>query len=86
MYIYQHDNNLKLMINLQNVNHNYRIILHYRSGRHLVSGCHDGAVSVWDTSRLPVKVLPESDPLLKLVMKFKAHRDCVNGVRYEYYM
>lgn len=50
------------------------------SGRHLVSGCHDGAVSVWDTSRLPVKVLPESDPLLKLVMKFKAHRDCVNGV------
>ncbi|VDI49225.1 Hypothetical predicted protein [Mytilus galloprovincialis] len=49
-------------------------------GRHLFSGCHDGTVCVWDTTQSPVKVLDESDPLLKPIIKYKAHGDCVNGV------
>lgn len=51
------------------------------SGRYLVSGNHDGTVSVWDTTQAPTTVPDSQDPVLEPVLNYKAHDDTVNGAR-----
>lgn len=49
------------------------------SGRYLISGDTEGVVSVWDTQTVP----PEAnEELLEPQLRFQAHWDCTNGVRY----
>ncbi|XP_064614819.1 telomerase Cajal body protein 1-like [Liolophura sinensis] len=49
------------------------------SGRYLVSGNHDGTVSVWDMTRAPATLPDSQDPVLEPVLNYKAHNDTVNG-------
>ncbi|XP_013421157.1 telomerase Cajal body protein 1 [Lingula anatina] len=51
------------------------------SGRYLVSGNHNGTVSVWDTLQ-PPQPQESSDPVLTPILHFKAHADTVNGVSF----
>lgn len=44
--------------------------------KYLASGNHDGSVSVWRADEFELSL--ESEPLLT---SFKAHEDCVNGIR-----
>ncbi|XP_067668654.1 telomerase Cajal body protein 1-like [Haliotis asinina] len=50
------------------------------SGKYMVSGNHDGTVSVWDTLQPPQTGMLESEPLLKPVLNYQAHTDVVNGL------
>ncbi|XP_046851932.1 telomerase Cajal body protein 1-like [Xenia sp. Carnegie-2017] len=43
------------------------------SGKYIVSGNHDGTVSIWDTCA-------SSNVILPCLMTYKGHNDCVNGV------
>uniref|UniRef100_A0A4W4G5E0 Telomerase Cajal body protein 1 n=1 Tax=Electrophorus electricus TaxID=8005 RepID=A0A4W4G5E0_ELEEL len=46
------------------------------SGRYLLSGDTDGAMSVWDTLTAP----PDgNEEVLQPLLQFQAHRDCTNG-------
>lgn len=45
------------------------------SGKYVVSGNHDGTVSVWDTCA-------SSDVILPCHMTYIAHDDCVNGISF----
>jgi WD40 repeat protein len=44
------------------------------AGKYVISGNHDGTVTVWDTSA-------SSDVILPCHMTYTAHDDCVNGIR-----
>jgi WD40 repeat protein len=54
---------------------NRHVIDFFSSGKYVVSGNHDGTVSVWDTCA-------SSDVILPCHMTYVAHNDCVNGIRY----
>lgn len=51
-----------------------------RSGRYLLSGDTEGVVSVWDTQTAPPDV---DEDLLQPQLRFQAHWDCTNGIRYD---
>lgn len=54
-------------------------LLCFRSGRFLLSGDTEGVVSVWDTHTVP----PDgNEELLQPQLRFRAHWDCTNGIRY----
>ncbi|KAM9426263.1 telomerase Cajal body protein 1 isoform 1-T2 [Pholidichthys leucotaenia] len=62
----------------RNVATNQRIYFDLdQSGRYLLSGDTEGALSVWDTQTAP----PDGDEeLLQPLLRFQAHWDCTNGV------
>ncbi|XP_014913255.1 telomerase Cajal body protein 1 [Poecilia latipinna] len=62
----------------RNVATNQRIYFDLdQSGRHLLSGDTEGAVSVWDTQTAP----PDgNEELLQPQIRFQAHWDCTNGI------
>ena len=43
-------------------------------GQYLVSGNHNGCVSIWDTRQT-------TDDVVNTSLSFLAHQDCVNGIR-----
>lgn len=49
------------------------------SGRYLISGDTEGVVSVWDTQTVPSEA---NEELLEPQLRFQAHWDCTNGIRY----
>lgn len=51
-----------------------------RDGRYVVSGSSDGSVQVWDTTSPPVQHNELQDPVIKPLIVFDAHSDCVNGI------
>jgi len=54
-----------------------------RSGRYLLSGDTEGVVTVWDALAAPPDC---NEELLQPQLKFKAHWDCTNGVRYKLFI
>ena len=52
----------------------------YRSGRYVISGNDTGLVHVYDTLSAPVET-DDGDAIINPHLMFKAHDDCVNGVR-----
>lgn len=46
----------------------------------MLSGNSNGIVTVWDLRAEPVE-LDDSEPLMKPGLFFRAHQDCVNGIR-----
>lgn len=50
-----------------------------RSGRYLLSGDTEGMVSVWDNQTVPPDA---NEELLQPLLRFQAHWDCTNGIRY----
>ncbi|XP_033760830.1 telomerase Cajal body protein 1-like [Pecten maximus] len=70
-----------LFVALRQVQTNQRIYFELdRSGQYLFSGSHDGTVNVWDTTIAPEELFPGQDPVLKVINKFQANKDTVNGV------
>ena len=51
-----------------------------RSGRYVISGNDTGLVHIYDTLSAPVET-DDSDAIINPHLMFKAHDDCVNGVR-----
>lgn len=53
------------------------VVLHFVTSLFflLIKGSTDGDVYIWDTT------LPPRDSVLSPVYKFRAHDDCVNGIR-----
>lgn len=51
-----------------------------RSGRYIMSGNHDGTITVWDTTAAPVTVSSDTDPLLYPCLIYPAHNDTTNGI------
>ncbi|XP_013771698.1 telomerase Cajal body protein 1-like [Limulus polyphemus] len=49
-------------------------------GQYLISGNDNGVVTVWDTTKAPIEVAGEQNPILPPYHYFQAHRDCVNGI------
>lgn len=63
----------------RSVNTNQRIYFDISpDGKYLVTGCHEGLISFYDLS--VADALP-AETLLSPLTLFKAHKDCVNGVR-----
>ncbi|KAH7984841.1 hypothetical protein HPB49_025686 [Dermacentor silvarum] len=52
-----------------------------RCGNYLISGNSNGIVTAWDLKVEPLE-LEDCEPLKKPGLFFKAHDDCVNGIRY----
>lgn len=53
------------------------------NGRYVVSGSHDGSVLVWDSTTPPVTDTVMCDPVIHPKLRFQAHFDTVNGIRYD---
>lgn len=51
------------------------------TGQYLLSGNHDGCVTVYDTQQSPVQTRPDTDFVLNSCQKFQTHNDTVNGIR-----
>ena len=47
-----------------------------------MSGNQDGTVSVWDTTQPPVTQETTGDSVIDPILRFAAHGDAVNGVRW----
>ena len=54
------------------------LYLHSREGR-LISGNNNGTIQAFDTKQAPIT--ENGEPVLKPIMTFRAHNDCVNGIR-----
>ncbi|XP_061192966.1 telomerase Cajal body protein 1-like [Saccostrea echinata] len=70
-----------LFVAVRKVETNQRIYFDQDStGRYLISGNHDGMVTLWDTLQSPVQARPDTDFVLHSCQQFKAHDDTVNGI------
>ncbi|XP_046574729.1 telomerase Cajal body protein 1-like [Haliotis rubra] len=70
-----------LFVALRQVQTNQRIYFDLDStGKYMISGNHNGTVSVWDTLQPPKAGMLDSEPLIKPVLNYQAHTDVVNGL------
>ncbi|XP_062566366.1 telomerase Cajal body protein 1-like [Saccostrea cucullata] len=70
-----------LFVAVRKVETNQRIYFDQDStGRYLISGNHDGTVTLWDTLQTPVQARPDTDFVLESCQQFKVHNDTVNGI------
>lgn len=56
-------------------------MVYSRSGQYVVSGSDDSTISVWDTTASTSNDNESTEPILKPLVTYIAHGDCVNGVR-----
>ena len=56
-------------------------MLRFSTGQYVMSGNHDGSVTVWDTLQPPVLQPNGIDPILPAVLSYQAHDDTANGIR-----
>lgn len=54
---------------------------HLSSNKYLMSGNHNGKVSIWDLNSKPVENPYTHWPQINPVINFQAHADAVNGCR-----
>lgn len=65
----------------RNVTTNQRMYFDLDStGRYVMSGNQDGAVTVWDTVQAPTSGADGGEPILRPLNSFSAHRDTVNSL------
>lgn len=51
-------------------------------GQYLISGNHDGTITIWDTSKMPENQSTDREYNLLSHLTYSGHTDTVNGVRY----
>ncbi|XP_022341261.2 telomerase Cajal body protein 1-like [Crassostrea virginica] len=70
-----------MFVAVRKVETNQRIYFDVDStGQYLLSGNHDGCVTVYDTQQSPVQTRPDTDFVLNSCQKFQTHNDTVNGI------